>query len=196
MVQEAGKLAAGSVSEICFVSSDAQGFVANWAKAYGAGPFFAMTITSEVERDYRGAPGRDSFRAALGFLGTSLIEVVQPLDDQPSIFREVLDAKGDGAAHHVMPSIRALSPEEFDQMCAHYEAQGFTRALSLRPPGMGRNILFDAVAQTGLFVELLEVSDGLYGMLEKMYAAHLAKPGDPVIRDFAELVDAQTRSRP
>ncbi len=178
----------GSVSEICFVSHDARRFIANWAAAYGAGPFFAMTMPAEIEHDYRGAPGKDSFMAALGFMGTTLIEVIQPLDDMPSVFREVLDAKGEGAKHHVMPSIRTLSPADFDALCAHYDTQGFTRALSLTPPGMGRNILFDAVETTGVFVEVLEVSEFVYGLLEQMYAAHLAQPGDPVMREFAELM--------
>ena len=182
-------LAQGSATEICYVSHDARRLVENWARTFGAGPFFAMEMSAEVEKDYRGASGQDSFIAMLGFLGTTLIEIVQPTNDAPSVFREVLDAKGDAAMHHIMPNIRTLTAREFDVICAKYTSQGFKPALSLSPPGLGRNILFDAVAHTGVFIEVLEVSPVVYTFVDKMYAAHItASDSRGTPRSFSELM--------
>ena len=91
----------GSVTEICYVTTDLTRAIERWAQDLGAGPFFTLTIPADFgTRTYRGRPAQDSFSAALGFCGSTLVEFVQPLNDRPSVFREVLDERGDLAAHH------------------------------------------------------------------------------------------------
>ena len=92
----------GSVTEICYVTTDLTRAIERWAQDLGAGPFFTLTIPANFgTRTYRGRPAEDSFIAALGFCGSTLVEFVQPLNDRPSVFREVLDERGDLAAHHI-----------------------------------------------------------------------------------------------
>jgi len=177
----------GSVTEICYVTRDLPGAVQRWAENLGAGPFFSLTIPAEFgTRIYRGSRAEDSFSAALGFCGTSLIEFVQPLDQQPAVFREVLEERGDLAAHHVYPNIRPLTAAEFDAERARYERAGFAAALDMVLPGLGRNVLFDARHKLGVFVELLEVSPPMYAGVERMLAAHRSWNGERPLRDFAE----------
>jgi hypothetical protein len=137
-------------------------------------------------RIYRGRPAEDSFSAALGFCGMSLVEFVQPLNDKPSVFREVLDEKGDLAVHHVYPNIRPLTAAEFDSERAKYERAGFVPALDMVMPGLGRNVLFDARPKVGVFVELLEVSPAMWAGVEKMFSAHQSWDGTRPMRDFVE----------
>lgn len=177
----------GSVTETCYVTTDLARAVARWAEDLKAGPFFTITIPVEFgTRIYRGRPAEDSFTAALGFCGTTLVEFVQPLNDRPSVFREVLDAHGDLAIHHVYPNIRPITAAEFDRERARYEQAGYAAALDMILPGLGRNILFDARARLGVFVELLEVSPAMYAGVEKMLSAHQSWNGARPIRDFAE----------
>jgi hypothetical protein len=177
----------GSVTEICYVTNDLPGAVHRWAESLGAGPFFSLTIPAEFgTRIYRGSPADDSFAAALGFCGTSLIEFVQPLDQRPSVFREVLEERGDLAVHHVYPNIRPLAAAEFDTERARYERAGFAAALDMVLPGLGRNVLFDARHKLGVFVELLEVSPPMYAGVERMLSAHQSWNGVRPLRDFAE----------
>jgi hypothetical protein len=177
----------GSVTEVCYVTSDLQRAVLDWAEGLKAGPFFTMTIPANFgTRIYRGQRAEDSFTAALGFCGTTLLEFVQPLDRHPSVFREVLDERGDLAVHHVYPGIRPIGGAEFDGECARYACAGYEAAAVMDLPGLGRNILFDARAKLGVFVELLEVSPALYAGLERMLNAHRGWDGMRPIRDFAE----------
>ena len=177
----------GSVTETCYVTTDLRGAIERWAQDLKAGPFFTMTIPVNFGiRTYRGRAAEDTFAAALGFCGATLVEFVQPLNDRPSVFREVLDVHGDLAVHHVYPNIRPLTAAEFDRERARYEEAGFAAALDMVLPGLGRNVLFDARARLGVFVELLEVSPPMYAGVERMLAAHQSWDGARPIRDFAE----------
>jgi hypothetical protein len=177
----------GTVSEICYVTNDLERAISRWSAGLKAGPFYTMTIAANFgTRLYRGRAAEDSFTAALGFSGMTLIEFVQPQNDKPSVFREVLDLHGDMACHHVFPNIRPLSGAEFDRERARYELAGYVAALDMVLPGLGRNILFDARAALGVFVELLEVSPPMYAGVEKMLGAHQSWDGTRPMRDFAE----------
>jgi Glyoxalase/Bleomycin resistance protein/Dioxygenase superfamily len=183
-------LAPGSVTETCYVTTDLARAVHQWGQAFKAGPFFTLTIPAAFgSRIYRGSPAEDSFSAALGFCGASLIEFVQPLDDRPSVFREVLEERGDLAVHHVYPNIRPITAAEFDEQRARYERAGFTAALDMVLPGLGRNVLFDARRTLGVFVELLEVSPAMFAGVQKMLRAHQSWDGLRPLRDFAETMD-------
>jgi Glyoxalase/Bleomycin resistance protein/Dioxygenase superfamily len=181
------KLPWGSVTETCYVTTDLGRAIERWGEGLGAGPFFRITIPADFGiRTYRGRPAEDSFTAALGFCGFTLVEFVQPLNERPSVFREVLDEHGDLAVHHVYPNIRPTTAAEFDRMRARYEQAGYPAALDMVLPGLGRNILFDARASLGVFVELLEVSPPMYAGVEKMLQVHQSWDGTRPIRDFAE----------
>src|ERR1700679_2405075 len=120
----------GSVTETCYVTTDLARAVHQWGEAFKAGPFFTLTIPAAFgSRIYRGRPAEDSFSAALGFCGASVIEFEQPLDDEASVFREVFQERGDLAVHHVYPTIRRVMGSEFDERCARYERAGFAAAL-------------------------------------------------------------------
>ena len=177
----------GSAAEICYVTYDLDHAVEHWSKGAGAGPFYAPDNPAEFgERSYRGAPARDSFRAALGFSGNTLIEFVQPTNDEPSVFQEVLKAKGEMAVYHFFPNIRPISCAEYDAAYDRYLAMGYVASLEMILPGLGRCTLFDARGQLGVFVELLEISPEMYAGLERMYAAHVDWDGQRPMREFLE----------
>lgn len=180
-------LIAAPVTEICYVTHDMHGAMSRWAEGLRAGPFYTMTMPVGFgARTYRGRPATDSFSAALGFCGTTLLEFIQPLDDEPSVFREVLDRRGDMAVHHIFPNIQQMDAAQFDLEDARYRRAGYVPALVADIPGLGRNVLYDASGQLGVFVELLEVSPAMYAGLEKMFAAHRHWDGQRPVRDFME----------
>jgi hypothetical protein len=177
----------GSVTETCYVTADLARAVHHWGETFRAGPFFALTVPESFgTRSYRGRPAQDSFTAALGFCGASLIEFVQPLDDRPSVFREVLEERGDLAVHHVDPNVRPITAAEFDEQRARYERAGYVAALDMVLPGLGRNVLFDARPKLGVFIELLEVSPAMFAGVERMLHAHQTWDGLRPLREFAE----------
>ena len=101
---------ARSLTKFCFVTHDLEKAVQQWAEGVKAGPFYVMASAAGFfgERSYRGSPARDNFKAALGFSGNTLIEFIEPTNDEPSVFQEVLTTKGDMAVHHVYPDMRPI----------------------------------------------------------------------------------------
>jgi hypothetical protein len=163
----------GSVTEFCFVTENIEAAVERWAATMGAGPFVVMEFEPQPGNRYRGGPAKDAFRAAIGFLGTALIELLQPANAAPSIIREVLDVAGEGALHHIYPKIRPLDAKAYDAQCDAYREQGLVEALSLHLPGMGRNAFFDARETIGCFLEVLEFDLPAYtAITERLYALH------------------------
>jgi hypothetical protein len=181
----------GSVSQVCYVTFDVRAAAERWARVTGAGPFFMMALPSDLQKVYRGRPARDTFVAAIGFLGETCIELIQPTNDEPSIIREVLDTRGEGAVHHVYPKIRPLDAAAYDDLCAHYRASGLEEVLSFQLPGLGRNAFFDAIDSLGCFIEVLEVgADAYHAILGGVHDAHLGWDGSNPVRDMASLQQA------
>ena len=89
----------GPIRQLAFVVGDVVAAATQWAELYGAGPFTVYEVDI-TDTEYRGTPARMWARMALGQLGDQQIELIEPLDDSPSVYREFLDAGGTGV-HHV-----------------------------------------------------------------------------------------------
>lgn len=176
-----------TIAQVCYVTHDIERAIAQWSNGLGAGPFYVMECPADFgERSYRGSPATDGYKAALGFSCSTLIEFIQPTDDEPSVFQEVLKTKGDMAVHHVYHDVRQLSSTEYDSRRDRYLKLGYAAALDMVLPGLGRVALFDAREQLGVFVELMEGSPPVYTSLDKIYAAHVNWNGQRPLREFME----------
>lgn len=178
-------------SEVCYVVHDVEKAVLQWSKTVGAGPFFLIE-PHDKKRLYRGKPCNDPHKVALGNMGSTVIEFIQPLDDTPSIWREILDVKGE-AVHHVFPNIQPMTPEDYDARFLAYQASGLEVALTGEVEGIGRHSFFDALDRMGCFIELLEVSPLIWGFCQAQYKAHQEFDGTRPLRDFSELMPARAQ---
>lgn len=168
-------------TQFCYVARDFEVAIDKWVLA-GAGPFFELDLSGLTDRDYRGTVARDTVRLGFGFLGTSQVEIVQPTNDAPSIYREVLDTRGE-VLHHIQPKMRPISAELFDAESARYESMGLKLAYSLTAPGVGRVAFFDGTEKLGFFIELVERSEEWCAKYAWMYEEHLNWNGkDPIRR--------------
>ncbi|MDB5421589.1 MAG: hypothetical protein JWR59_1536 [Brevundimonas sp.] len=173
-------------SEICYVVHDVEKAALEWARTVGAGPFYLIEPHDKA-RLYRGKPCNDPHKVALGMLGPTVIEFIQPLDETPSIWREILDVKGEGM-HHVFPDIRPMTPQDYDDRFAAHVANGLEVALTGEVEGIGRHAFFDALDRMGCFIELLEVSDRIWAFTLAQHRAHLEFDGQRPIRELSELM--------
>lgn len=170
----------GSYAQTAFVVRNIENTAAHWTRLTGAGPWYLLEPETR-NTVYRGNPSMATYRLALGFLGGTCLELIQPLDDGPSIFNEILVIRGEGF-HHVCPHMTALKGESFDSRCRQLEKSGLTLAMSNDVVGMGRAAFYDALDTLGGFVEVFELGDG-YPMVPAMADMHLAWDGlDPIRR--------------
>lgn len=160
----------GTVLELCQVVRDIDKALDHWTKTIGAGPFFLFDVPVLPGQLYRGEPTEVSMRVAFGFTGGLLIELLQQTNDTPSIFSEMLDARGDGY-HHVMLRV------PYDDGVARLSGQGHEIAFSGQMPSGERFCLFDTRKADGSYIELMDISPTMEDTIARMHRAHLAWDG-------------------
>jgi hypothetical protein len=164
------------------VVSDLQESIDEWIDLSHAGPFYLLKGGFEVDKRYRGNTTADTYVGAVGFLGELIIELIQPINAAPSIFREVLgDARS--KLHH-MHHLRGFTHEGFDAEIAAYARRGFGLAYTATVPGMGRAAFVDTYQHLGFFVELMETPPAVFDALDTIREAHRNWDGSQRVREF------------
>jgi len=166
--------------ELCHVVADMDTALAHWTGVLRAGPFYVGDMRMEEGHRYREKPATLAIRVAFGFSGGLLIELVQPLPGDQSVFAEVLTERGPGY-HHVM--LR----ENYDTAHARLSEQGFAIALENTTPLGERCTLFDTRAQNGGFIEVMDLHIGFGRLTEAMAVAHEGFTGANPVRPLAPL---------
>lgn len=166
---------ADGITQICYVVRDLDAAIAKWIKTYNAGPFFVADFKIDGHQ-YRGQQATVDVRVALAYSSSINIELLQPMRPGPSIYHEILDARGEGI-HHFWR--RAT---DFDAEIARYEAMGCPVVAGGPIPGIGKSYFVDTLSTFGVFTEVQELSDAVYVALDEMHRAHLVWDGqtDPV----------------
>lgn len=131
-----------------------------WHRAMGIGPFLLTHDMPVEEARYRGRPGGPRFSTAVAQNGELQVELVQQIDDAPSIYREA-----PGAAlprfHHV-----AIIADDLDAAIAELRPDGEAVASEGRV-GTARFAFIDHVATLGCMVEIV----GRDPMIERFFGA-------------------------
>ena len=160
---------AGPIRQIAYVVPDLRAAARRHAGLFGSGPYFIAEGYTDIPHIYRGEERLMSIDSALGQWGGVQIELIQPTDARPSIWREGAAASGAGPkCHHV-----CFHPESLDEAIAGYEARGYPVAFDFTLPGGTRAVLMDTLAELGHFVEFYERTreiDHLYGYIERAAA--------------------------
>jgi hypothetical protein len=81
-----------------YVVRDIEAAMRHWA-GLGVGPWFYFDTVPVTDFEYRGQPGHIELSIALANSGELQLELIQQRNDQPSIYREFLDARGEGLQH-------------------------------------------------------------------------------------------------
>jgi hypothetical protein len=86
--------------QLCWVVPDLEAAISRWVAQTGAGPFFLFDDVHFEDGSYRGTPADVApHRAAIGQHGDMQIELIEPLGDDPGIWRDVVPSGGFGLHH-------------------------------------------------------------------------------------------------
>ncbi|PEQ13958.1 hypothetical protein B2G71_06585 [Novosphingobium sp. PC22D] len=135
--------------QLCWVVPDLEASIAKWVAQSGAGPFFTFEDVHFEGGRYRGAPSDIApHRAAIGQHGDMQIELIQPTQDVPGIWSEVVPHGGFGF-HHT-----ALYCEDYEAEKRALLANGAELAFEGLMMGATTGYL-DTVATLGFMTELI-----------------------------------------
>jgi hypothetical protein len=138
-----------TVIQTAYVVNDIEAAMARWTTAFGVGPFFYNPDVRVTDPQYRGVRTEVRFAGALAQAGSVQVELIQPLGDGPSCYRDLYPAGRQGP-HHV-----AVFAADYDAEVARYRRLGYAEAFSGSNRDM-RFAYFDTSADLGVMVEVLE----------------------------------------
>jgi len=125
----------GQIVQTAYVVQRIRPAIEWWIKDGRAGPFFLLESFTGGDQRYRGQPTTADVSIAMGFAGHMMIELIQPRDDKPSVYKEIIDQRGYGF-HHVGIAFEDVEKERFI-----YEGRGYHVAFSAPVPRGGHGVL-------------------------------------------------------
>jgi hypothetical protein len=168
--------ALGPIAQLGYVVGDISAAMEYWIGSLDVGPFFYLPSPPLHDLVYRGEPTTARIAVAITYSGDLQVELIQPLDDQPSPYRDFQHDFGSGL-HHL-----AHFTDEFDAAMAGYRARGRTpyyegRGLTAEQ----RFAYFDTASHGGTVNEVVETS-GFGGFFDHIRAQSVGWVGSDPIR--------------
>jgi catechol 2,3-dioxygenase-like lactoylglutathione lyase family enzyme len=90
----------GPVRQVGYVVADLKRATTFWLEVMGVGPFFQLPSYEVANCRFGGAQSSPRLDVAISYSAGLQIELLQPLDEQPSLYRELLQSRHDGP-HYV-----------------------------------------------------------------------------------------------
>lgn len=168
----------GGIIQMAYVVPDIRAAIATWVRDLRAGPFFLLDHFTGVDPVYRGRPSEADVAIAMGFAGHMQIELIQPNDDHPSVYRELIDRSGYGF-HHFGRASHDLAAD-----IAAMERRGYGLAFRAGVPTGGEVAYLDGGDQAAGFVELIAATAGMDAAFTEFWRASVDWDGADPIRAF------------
>jgi hypothetical protein len=168
----------GQIVQMAYVVKDVRASMDWWIRDCRVGPWFLLDSFTGAEQRYRGGPAQADVSIAMAFAGHMQIELIQPKDDHPSVYKEIVDRRGYGF-HHV-----GIAVEDVEAECAAYERRNYRVAFRAPVPSGGAvYYMCDGRNEPG-FVELIPATPGMDDMFTRYWRAATEWQGEDPIRPF------------
>ena len=151
-----------------FIVNDLEVGIDRWVKAMGVGPFIVLDNIDLPNIVYRGEPGELKLRAALAASGNMQVEMIQPLHDHPSVYRDYYPTGQEGF-HHI-----GVLTDDLAASVANYESRGHATVCSGGDPAGTEIAYMDTWDAAHCLTELIRPADS-YLEMNKMLQDAAAK---------------------
>jgi hypothetical protein len=167
------------VFQMAYVVEDIEASMGQWSEQFGVGPWFLLPHFTGERATYRDQPAEADVALAMSFAGHMLVELIQPNDDKPSVYREAIERRGYGFHHFGVGTL------DYDGDLARHSEQGHALAFEAWVPTGGRVGYVDTTAELPGYLELIEMDAATDAAFTRFYAACLAWDGSDPVRPFA-----------
>ena len=142
----------GNIAQIGYVVHDIDAAMDNWVK-HGVGPWFYVDRVQTDYFRYRGADSDMQMSVALANSGDVQLELIQPRNDAPSMYKDFLDSGREGAQHI------AYWSNDFQALLDRALAAGYTIGQEGSIGGeQGRFAYLDTEVEQGTVIEISDIS--------------------------------------
>lgn len=137
----------GAIVQVAYVVEDLHQGMREFSQRLAMGPWFYADAYDVQDAVYHGQPTDMRMGLALAFSGHMCFELIQMLDDKPSVYRDIVSKRGYGF-HHL-----GMATRDYEADVARYRAMGY-------------EVAFGGRTKRGIRFAYLDTSDHLPGMLE------------------------------
>lgn len=166
------------IIQTAFVVPDVRAAIDSWVRDLMAGPFFLIEHWGGDHPVYRGQPSEAKVSIAMGFAGHMQIELIQPEDNAPSVYKELIDRSGYGLHHF------GVGSDDIEADIARYRRDGYTLAFRAGVPTGGDVAYMDGGPEKPGMVELIQATQGMDTAFTAMWKASVGWDGTDPIRGF------------
>jgi len=154
----------GSVYQQCFVATDIYESMAQFSRNLRIGPWFLFEPYKFLEAEYLGKPAKAEIKIALSFSGHINIELIQQVNNAPSMYQDI--TKRGGGFHHF--GVSSVTFEDDVRAQTKLGNREVFRATNLRG---ARLAYFETDAKFGGMVEIVEFVEAQEEFYNKMFEA-------------------------
>ncbi len=166
----------GPVRQNGYVVKDIHKALRHWTEVLGVGPWFYREHAPIEEFRYRGQASNVDVSIALANTGSLQIELIQQLNDAPSLYKDFLDAGHEGLQH------LAYWPENFEAAVSSALSAGYRVGHEGRVGNPGRFVYLDTQYHPGTIIELSDKSGPKGRMFKRIAEAAASWDGSDPIR--------------
>ena len=168
----------GQIVQMAFVVEDMDAAISWWVRDCRVGPWFLLESFTGPGQRYRGQPATADIKLAMSFAGHMNIELIQPKDNHPSVYKDVVDRRGYGF-HHVGIAVSDVDAEQ-----AVYEGRGYTTVFEAPVPSGGSVIYLEGPDANPGLIELIPATPGMDEMFTRFWRTAAGWTGQDPIRPF------------
>jgi predicted ATPase len=168
-----------NVAEFCqmsFIVEDLQKAMLHYTEVFGAGPWNFFDRVPVRDLLYRGKSTPLNIHLALTYVGDMQVELIQQIDDLPSVYLEVVETRGYGL-HHC-----GVATKNFDQELARYQALGYECVSSAVTMFETRAAYLDSRRDLPYMIELVELNTALVEAFDEMRRTSITWDGSRPVR--------------
>ncbi len=169
----------GQIIQMAYVIEDIRAAMNWWIMDGNTGPWFLLESFTGPDQVYRDQQSQADVALAMTFAGHMNIELIQPRDDHPSVYKEIIDTRGYGF-HHI-----GIAVDDTLEASRAYQARGFSEAFSA-DVGSGRVRYMDDGVRNPGFVELIPGNEAMDELFTGIYQACIDWDGSDPVRAFPE----------
>lgn len=168
----------GGIMQLGYVVEDIHASMREWITKLHVGPWFLLEHWTGDHPVYRGRESRADVAIAMSFSGHMNVELIQPNDTHPSVYKEHIDGRGYGFHHW------GIASADLEADVKKYAGLGMEVAYRVGVPTGGDVVYMDPRGTLCGFLELIGVSAQMEQFFSRLYSSTLGWDGTEPVRPF------------
>jgi len=166
------------IMQMAYIVKDIRQGIQEWIDKLNVGPWFLLDHFTGERPIYRGSKSTADVAIAMSFAGHMNIELIQPNDTNPSVYKELIDTQGYGFHHW------GVASADVDADIERYKAMGMELAFRAGVPTGGDVAYMDTHDAMPGFIELIATNPEMERVFGRFYGAALTWDGTDPVRPF------------